>query len=306
MTFGAGGVLVGFAVAWLFTHPVNQRSKPFNDVVQAAGESLFTAQSGVKQSNDYSNKEPPPRIFPPWNKSRWSPAEWIPKKVKPPPPDDGRPPCKCISESDEWVRYNRTKLKKEPRCLFIDLGANDGNSFEFFLGDWYIPLADCPGGRWEAILVEAHPVFDKRLQEIEKLKSPHVTAMTSTAAFNCEESITFNTDVKGAEHYQRSSIGRGELGGQVTVPMVNVLRLIYENASPEDMVILKMDIEGAEFDIIPCLVNFPDAELIDRFFVEIHWKGWSLYGNGKNLLQASLDNLRARGVEIPSDYFTAT
>eukprot|EP00438_Fugacium_kawagutii_P006640 Skav235739 [mRNA] locus=scaffold1686:178517:179823:- [translate_table: standard] len=34
---------------------------------------------------------------------------------------------------------------------------------------------------------------------------------------------------------------------------------------------LKVDIEGAEYNLLPCLAQFKDAGLIDRMYLEEHW-----------------------------------
>merc|ERR1719498_1407125 len=39
-------------------------------------------------------------------------------------------PCKCTSYSTWWKKPN----KREPTCLFIDLGAADGETYKAFMG----------------------------------------------------------------------------------------------------------------------------------------------------------------------------
>ena len=34
---------------------------------------------------------------------------------------------------------------------------------------------------------------------------------------------------------------------------------------------LKVDIEGAEYNLIPCLAQFTDAGMVDRMYLEEHW-----------------------------------
>lgn len=56
----------------------------------------------------------------------------------------------------------------------------------------------------------------------------------------------------------------------VTVPTINVIQLVAENTLPGDWVIFKVDIEGAEYDVIPCLAQFAKANLIDIMLLEEH------------------------------------
>ena len=68
-------------------------------------------------------------------------------------------PCQCQSDTSAIPRPTRTK----PRCIFIDLGAADGNSYNAFLRGEYGNLADCPNQEYEAYLVEANPHFQQEL-----------------------------------------------------------------------------------------------------------------------------------------------
>ena len=55
---------------------------------------------------------------------------------------------------------------------------------------------------------------------------------------------------------------------KMTVPTMNVSRLIAEKIIPSDWVSPKVDIEGAEFHLVLCLAQFQKASLIDRMFLE--------------------------------------
>ena len=39
---------------------------------------------------------------------------------------------------------------------------------------------------------------------------------------------------------------------------------------PDDFVVVKMDIEGAEYDVVPHLLREKVADLIDELFLEVH------------------------------------
>ena len=61
-----------------------------------------------------------------------------------------------------------------------------------------------------------------------------------------------------------------------------------------------MDIEGAEFDIIPCLANSPQAHLVDKLFMEVHNPSWGLVGTSEQDFQQAQAVLRRQGVAIPA------
>lgn len=294
-------------------------------------------------------------------------------------------PCKCELSKADWKIPTRTNSK----CIFIDLGAADGDTFKQFLSGAYERIPQCTKGDWEAILVEANPLFTESLKRLEKEYPGKVQALSGTAAYCCEAKTTFFVDNDQQHHYWGSTLdahhhrgedwlhpqqlallatgeatkqasqwaynypttppatrcpgannskcndwGRdcyaSEMWGEpvacsdghtperlldnwftccppskVTVPTVNVMRLIAENAIPDDFVILKMDIEGAEYDVVPSLADSPYAGIVDSFFVETHPASWQLGNTTYEMLQAAKQVLYYRGVDMP-EYFSPT
>lgn len=218
------------------------------------------------------------------------------------------PPCQCMANNPAWTPTARTV----PKCIFIDLGAADGNTFRQFLNNDYGPIANCPsGGQWEAYLVEANPHFDAPLQALATQYPGQVHVFPSTAAFSCVAQTSFYIDADPTHNHWGSSMSDAapdavKSGKQkVTVPTANVIQLLGQNTIPQDWVIYKVDIEGAEYEVVPCLANFAHANLIDRMFLEEHT--WFETGsqNGPAEMEAAKQRLRAVGVDIPQ-YFTQT
>lgn len=222
------------------------------------------------------------------------------------------PSCTCQTASPEWKPCKRTAAK----CVFIDLGAADGNTFKVFLENGYGAVSNCTEngpGAWEAILVEANPNFNEKLKgEAAKYPSGYVFPMTSTAAYMCEGETSFFVDtVNTDQNFWGSSMSANtpdvqKSGKQsVTVQTLNINRILYENTIPADHVILKMDIEGAEFDVLPCLVQSPSSNLVDSFFLEEHPVDWGNIGTTLADMETHKATLVSRGVEIPQ-YFSHT
>jgi len=219
--------------------------------------------------------------------------------------DKYTPPCQCHPNDRAWTTTTRTV----PKCIFIDLGAADGNTFQTFLSDGFGPVANCPSGQWEAWLVEANPHFDAPLKALQAKYPGQVHALPSTAAYSCAGKTSFFIDTDPTHNHWGSSmsditpdaIKSGKT--KVTVPTVNVMQLINENTIPGDWVMLKVDIEGAEFDVIPCLAQYPKAGLIDRMYLEEHTWFDHGHGNGKQEMEAAKAQLREMHVDMPS-YWT--
>jgi len=217
----------------------------------------------------------------------------------------GRAPCACEADSPTW----RSPAPRPPKCIFIDLGAADGNTFLDFVNNKYGPVKNCPsGGSYEAILVEANPLFANALHTVQTHYPDTVRTLPTTAAYMCEGETSFFLDtVDKDKNYWGSSmspnardvIRSGEK--KVTVPLVNLARLVYESVLPEDWVMVKMDIEGSEHDIVPCLAGSRAANLIDALYMEKHPEEWSLAGAAPGSLQRGLLALQQQGVQVP-DY----
>lgn len=217
-------------------------------------------------------------------------------------------PCKCIANDPSWKKPTRTQGK----CIFIDLGAANGNTFEAFLTNGYGPVKDCPnGGKWEAFLVEANPQFTSELKALETNLNGEVHSLADTAAYACNGKTSFFIDTNATHNHWGSSMSHNapdvKNGKQkVTVPTINVAQLIAENTIPEDWVMLKVDIESAEYSVIPCLAEFKQASLVDRLYLEEHWWFDSVTKEMKDKMVESKKKLQSFGVDIPKDYYTAT
>lgn len=217
------------------------------------------------------------------------------------------PPCQCLANDPAWAPTTRTT----PKCIFVDLGAADGNTFQQFLNNGYGPISNCPGGQWEAFLVEANPHFDAPLQALATQYPGQVHVMSSTAAFSCVAEVSFFFDTDPTHNHWGSSMSDAAPDAvksgkqQVTVPTTNVIQLIAQSVIPADWVMLKVDIEGAEYEVVPCLSNFAHANLIDRMYLEEHTWFDSGSTNGPAQMAEAKQKLQAAGVDIPA-YFTQT
>lgn len=218
-------------------------------------------------------------------------------------------PCQCQSTNLSWKRCTRTV----PKCVFIDLGAANGNSFGAFLNNEYGPVGNCPSkGSWQATLVEANPRFSAALKQTVARYPAQVQAYSATAAYMCEGQTSFYLDtVTTAQNYWGSSMASNHpdvvnSGKQkVTVNTVNLNRILYEQTIPGDYVLVKMDIEGAEFDILPCLAHSPSVALMDALWMEQHDPSWGLAGNSIDVMNKAKAELQAHGVYMPA-YFSPT
>ena len=69
------------------------------------------------------------------------------------------------------------------------------------------------------------------------------------------------------------------------------------NTAPKDFVVVKMDVEGAEYELIPHMAEMSIWTVVDYLLIE-----WHLPGVPEALIfqaKAAEEKLRAQGVNIP-------
>jgi len=214
-------------------------------------------------------------------------------------------PCQCEPLSFKWSECTRTV----PKCIFIDFGAAHGNTFEAFLRNSFGNVSNCPSGQWEAVLVEANPFFEAPLLKLAAKfngTEHRVHSVPSTAAWICESTTTFYLDtVNRGVNYWGSSMSPSHPDviksgfANVTLPTVNLNRILFEKTILSDWVIVKVDVEGAEWGIIPCLASSPLASHVDRLFLETHPADWSTAKTTGNDMERAKAELKRRGVDMP-------
>jgi len=228
------------------------------------------------------------------------------------------PPCACHPSDPSW----KAPAPRGPACLFFDLGAADGETFKVFMhqsAKWTFnyDTGATPHDQCYSYLIEANPGF---VPQLEPLRSPRVYPMPQVAVYMCDkEAETFHLDVSGPGGWGSALDGNHEsvkaTAGtmNVQVKLMNLMRLLTENALPEDTVVVKMDIEGAEWDILPCLAQSPAAKLIDTLYLENHCAGdaanaWcpttGQAGTTWAQWEASLSMLKQTGMKIPDGYWS--
>eukprot|EP01097_Dermamoeba_algensis_P003605 TRINITY_DN2483_c0_g3_i2.p1 TRINITY_DN2483_c0_g3~~TRINITY_DN2483_c0_g3_i2.p1 ORF type:complete len:237 (-),score=32.13 TRINITY_DN2483_c0_g3_i2:237-947(-) len=182
------------------------------------------------------------------------------------------------------------------RTFFFDLGANKGDSIMAFSGiqentglstsSWFGTLPDRgPSSEWEVFAFEANPVFNTLLEqtrEILKKERPNWKAhIFNESAIGTEDQVvTFHLDTINAEHsFWGSSLRespdviksrKSGNGKDVQVQMYSLSRLLKENCQEGDLVIVKMDVEGTEYDLIKDALATGCNALVDIWLVEWH------------------------------------
>jgi FkbM family methyltransferase len=132
-------------------------------------------------------------------------------------------------------------------------------------------------GRVDIWMFEGNPVLVKPLQQLtEHLRTmgfhPHLYA--PAAAWVTDGPVTFHLDTVNdwADFWTSSVVGNADTvrsNKSVTVPGYSIAKLIQQHYRPEDYVIVKCDIEGAEWVLVRSLIQ-TCLPWIDEISVEWH------------------------------------
>lgn len=96
-----------------------------------------------------------------------------------------------------------------------------------------------------------------------------------------------------ANHHD--AVNSGSNGTELTA--VNISRWLLMNTLPHDFVVVKMDIEGSEYDVLPHMVEMSAWTVIDHLLIEWHESLPDEAAAKKANLAA--EKLKAEGVSMP-------
>lgn len=200
------------------------------------------------------------------------------------------------------------KMAAAPRKIFIDLGANCGNSYLVLKTKMNLLDSNTNGNEdddatpWDVYLWEANPQLvrlylndlasKQRLPYDTGTDRIHVVAAAAAAVdgelqfylTQGQEGATDKQDFRnpdcdidsGSNPAGASTLMEGAVraGKPVTVPAIDFARWLSElKLQPEDRVLLKIDIEGAEVEVLERLMahnNGADLCRVERLLVEWH------------------------------------
>ncbi|TPX32851.1 hypothetical protein SmJEL517_g04108 [Synchytrium microbalum] len=179
--------------------------------------------------------------------------------------------------------YEQVNDSMSPRrCAFIDLGANRADTlkvwlkeenakfqYDFPLPFWVKQHSDC-----EIYLFEANPLFTPELREAEKVYNDRgikVKAFPETAVSAFDGQITLYLDEVNVDHDFWGTTVHGNGNEKVVnVTAMDVGVWLKKTFGPQDYVLVKMDIEKAEYDVLPRFLEVGAGSVIDVLLVEYH------------------------------------
>ncbi|KAG0041097.1 hypothetical protein BGZ83_002360, partial [Gryganskiella cystojenkinii] len=167
----------------------------------------------------------------------------------------------------------------------------------------------------EIFLFEANPVFNTKLiMAKEKYTNEGINIQIfPTTVVDVEDGIrtfyldTVNNDVDfwGSSIYANhpDAIKSNSTGTRLT--SINLSRWLLQNFLPRDYVVVKMDIEGAEYEVVPHMASMQAWSVMDELLVEWHGRGELGGGSPEEMelrwarAQAAKNKLISEGVQMP-------
>ncbi|XP_035662768.1 uncharacterized protein LOC118406650 [Branchiostoma floridae] len=185
--------------------------------------------------------------------------------------------------SDDHVRSRRPQGLQNlggPRKILLDCGANVASTVQLFRETY-------PGGtdyiihsfELDARLAPYFASYSNHVLHCPVAvagKDGNITAYTESAWFPDKGLVHGNDRLWGGggifvhdEERDDAKAGR-QLGVRNVIPMVDLSKWIQENTTPEDYVIFKLDVEGAEYEILEKMIKEGTFKWIDKFYGEFH------------------------------------
>ena len=167
-----------------------------------------------------------------------------------------------LSPSMKFGNSNKSSIVKNDnmslckRRIFIDCGAYNGNSVRKFISAF---------NNFEIFSFEPNPIFVKQHDQLPNKLFP-------VAIWIKDGAISFYIDEKdfdGSSVYKHKLNIEGKT--KLDVPCIDFSKWVRSEFRKEDFIILKMDIEGAEYQVLEKMIIDGTIAYIDELLIEFHW-----------------------------------
>lgn len=208
-------------------------------------------------------------------------------------------------------QYNRNADAEHfpKRPLFIDMGSNVGQGFQFF-SEYYSPSI------FDYVFIEPSPAC---VQALHTLIAAYLKNHPGLESLGLNKEVNFEiieaavSDQEGVDKlYGLVEDNRGQTSEgasivvdhnsaayvadedqAIQVKTIDAKDLILNSAQSRPLVVVKMDIEGAEYRVLDHLISTNAIEWIDQIYIEWHTKFFDKsirkrYSDWENSLRKSL------------------
>ncbi|XP_023538968.1 uncharacterized protein LOC111799742 [Cucurbita pepo subsp. pepo] len=186
-----------------------------------------------------------------------------------------------------WITLKRNiqKIKYLPsmadisfkqRYVYVDVGAR---SYGSSIGSWFKKQYPKQNKTFEVYAIEADKIFHEQYSSKKGVK------LLPYAAWVRNETLTFEINRNPGQKVQDKGRGMGRIRPAVAstgtfvgdvdeIQGFDFADWLKNTVTEKDFVVMKMDVEGTEFDLIPRLLETGAICLIDEIFLECHYNRW--------------------------------
>lgn len=164
------------------------------------------------------------------------------------------------------------------RYIYIDVGAR---SYGSSIGSWFKKQYPKQNHTFEIYAIEADKAFHKEYSTKKGIILLPFAAWVrnETLSFEVNHEKDMKSDEKGGKGMGRIRptglpLDRESVGDMHLIQGFDLAEWLKSTVSEKDFVVMKMDIEGTEFNIIPRLFESGAICLIDELFLECHYNRW--------------------------------
>lgn len=158
------------------------------------------------------------------------------------------------------LEIDQSNIKQK---VFIDAGANLGQSIENFIKNW---------DNWREFDIHSFEANPRLVSHFDKYKEVDNIHFYNKAVWITDGEVEFYLCNDG--NASSSVIGdkkTGRLDKKPTVvPSVDIGNFIISNYKKEDFIILKIDIEGGEYELLEHLIETRAFDYVDKLYLEFH------------------------------------
>lgn len=224
-------------------------------------------------------------------------------------------PWITLKKNIQNIKYlpSMVDISFKSRYIYVDVGAR---SYGSSIGSWFKKQYPKQNKTFEVYAIEADKSFH---QEYEAKKKQ--VKLLPYAAWVKNETLFFEVNHDPGDDPEEKGGSKGRGMGRIKpvqssdgissdvdkIPGFDFAEWLKATVTETDFVVMKMDVEGTEFDLIPRLFETGAICLIDEIFLECHYNRWqrccpgersAKYEKTYNQCLNLFTSLRERGVLV--------
>ncbi|KAL4558417.1 hypothetical protein LXL04_036617 [Taraxacum kok-saghyz] len=194
------------------------------------------------------------------------------------------------------------------RYIYIDVGAK---SYGSSIGSWFKKLYPKQNKPFKIFAIESNKRFHQEYKSKKKITLlPYAAWVRNESLFfeiNREPNSRNEDKGRGMGRVQSAQTSTSFLGDLNKIQGLDFPNWVKNSFTEKDFVVVKMDVEGTEFDLIRKMVDTGAICLIDEMFLKCHYNRWqrcckgersSKYQNGYSECMELFSSLREKGVLV--------